>query len=179
MLEIRTIKASDIDILEQNCTFCLTQFVSGNQVVQCPADSCSRWYHVGCWNANDNHCAFWGCAGNGVPNTSTNNELSEQKRDSSDINYILDHIEIIEQTINRTNLSDIHDLILQDWDYENLNPSKHIEITDWEINLADAAKKTHLLYAFDRLGLPKVLGKYERTEYYWVALGFFAILLIA
>ncbi len=179
MLDVRILTHSDIELVEQNCTYCLTPFAASDCIVQCPVDSCGRWYHIRCWEANGNHCGFWECKGVGIPNPSNNN-MPEQETEISSFNAILGRISIVsESNDNTTNPVEIHEIVFQDSDDENLSPTKHIEINGWEINLASAAKKLHLLSAYDRSVLPKVLGKYERTEYYWSMLGCFIILVAA
>lgn len=172
MLETRVLTQVDLEAIEQSCTYCLTSFALMDFVVQCPEDSCGRWYHVTCWNANGNHCGFWGCLGNGIPDESTIINSNQRESESGDLDDLLNSITIVAQVdSNTTPVTNHQETTLQDWNGDNPDIIKHIDITDWEINLANAAEKLHFLPLFDRTGLPKVLGKYERTEYYWGILG--------
>lgn len=162
----------DLETIEQSCTYCLTSFALMDFVIQCPEDSCGRWYHATCWKANGNHCGFWGCLGNGMPDESTIINSNQRESESGDLDDLLNSITIVAQVdSNTTPVTNVQETTLQDWDGDNLDIIKHIDITDWEISLANVSEKLHFLSLFDRTGLPKVLGKYERTEYYWGILG--------
>ena len=45
------------------CALCKAPFAPGDELVVCPEDA-SR-HHSQCWEANNNHCAAYGCLGNG------------------------------------------------------------------------------------------------------------------
>lgn len=49
--------------LGEECALCKAPLSPGEEIVICPQDA-SR-HHSHCWQANNNHCSAYGCAGNG------------------------------------------------------------------------------------------------------------------
>jgi len=113
MLQQRILTVNDTDILAMSCAYDSTPFALGDAVVQCPGE-CGRWYHVACWKAYGNHCAWFGCKGAGAV-TESNGEANANKNvldvqatlagsrqitwDASDINSGLDEIEVTDNRV--------------------------------------------------------------------------------
>lgn len=51
--------------LGESCALCKEPFSPGQEIIICPADATR--HHIHCWRANDNHCAAYGCTGQGRP----------------------------------------------------------------------------------------------------------------
>jgi hypothetical protein len=50
---------------QPNCPFCQERLKRNEEVVKCPEVACGRWHHVACWIEMGNHCAQYGCPGEG------------------------------------------------------------------------------------------------------------------
>ncbi len=66
---VRPVRIDDRSpFLESTCALCKAPFEAGSELVVCPQDGAV--HHVDCWQANDNSCSAYGCAGAGEINRS-------------------------------------------------------------------------------------------------------------